>query len=119
MKKLLLLLLAVGVVISATGCAPKEEEPVTNPTNEKPADDKAAAGHSGEKKPKDMEVKSQPVADVNAGAKPPVKDAATLEAEENERKLNPEKPADDAPVKMPPQVKDVPPPGTPIEEDKG
>lgn len=116
---MLLLLIAACVTFAATGCAPEPEEPVTNPTNEKPADDKAAAGDSGSKESKsDMKVDNMPVTDVNVGSKPPVKDAATLKAEENERKLNPDKPADDAPVKKPHDGRDVPPPGTPVKDGK-
>lgn len=49
MKKLLLLIAAITTLaLVTTGCDPKPSDPpVTNPTGEKPADDKAAAGVSG------------------------------------------------------------------------
>lgn len=87
MKKLWLLALAVGIIAVSVGCAKEETPPTTNPTGEKSADDKSAAGASG--------------ATTDAGSTPPITSEPPAEKSVVTKK-GPDEPVSSEPVKEKP-----------------
>ena len=127
MKKLWILSLAMALAM-IVGCAPEDAPPVANPTGEKAADDKAAAGPSGVSADADGAPKSEPETKGELATKgdgtPEFKGSGSTSTANPGQPLpksadpakGPEKSADDTKVYVPDKDagKGLPPPGTPM-----
>ncbi len=125
MKKLWLLALASALIAVTVGCAKEETPPVANPTGEKSADDKSAAGDSGTTVDPKGAAPTSVTSEADAGQKPVA--GGTNPADLDKRMDKPgkppvEKPADDSGKPAEPVIgkdgKKIYPPGTPVPKDE-
>jgi hypothetical protein len=127
MKKLWLLALASALIAVAVGCAKEEVPPVANPTGEKSADDKSAAGDSGTT----VDPKGATPTSVTSNPEPGKKsDEGEINRDNLDKRMDKpdvskppvEKPADDSGKAAEPVIgkdgKKIYPPGTPIPKDE-